>query len=68
MGFYAFSKSNGSRPTKKHRSMYLLTAEKGPFCSHHYRVAIVLSDTPESLKQGGDRYEYTKEVCYLLPN
>ena len=52
MGFHAFAKLNGARPNRL-RSLYLYTDEKRPFCKTHYRVTIVLSDTPESYKQGG---------------
>ena len=56
MGFKAFATLNGSRPRFKNRSLYLLTEETKPFCSYHYRVTVVLSDTRESLLQRGDRY------------
>ena len=62
MGFYAFSTFNGSRPRAWDRKLYLLTEEKKPFCSYHYRVTIVLSDTRESLIQGGDRYVRSKST------
>lgn len=55
MGLYAFSSLNGTKPKEEFRQLYLLTDDKKPFCSSHYRVSIVLSDTIESLKQGGDR-------------
>ena len=55
MGFHAFSTYNGTRPKKENRLLYLLTSEQKPFCSDHYRVKIVLSDTREAYHQGGDR-------------
>ncbi len=55
MGFKAFSSLNGSRPQKNNRQFYLLTEAEKPFCSWPYRVTIVLSDTSQSMKQGGDR-------------
>jgi hypothetical protein len=54
MGLYAFSKLNGTKP-KRHKSLYLYTDDKHPFCAIHYRVTIVLSDTYQAKKQGGDR-------------
>ena len=40
---------------KTGRRMYLMTSGHAPFCAWHYRVTIVLSDTRQSLRQGGDR-------------
>ena len=53
MGFSAFANLNGTKP-KKHKTLYLFTDERKPFCAIHYRVTIVLSDTPESKIQGQD--------------
>ena len=53
MGFSAFAKLNGTKP-KRHKTLYLYTDERKPFCAIHYRVTIVLSDTPESKIQGQD--------------
>ena len=55
MGMYAFSKLEGKRPPAINRAMFLMTTDHEPFCAYHHRVTIVLSDTPESYKQGGDR-------------
>ena len=54
MGFYAFSNLNGSKPVRR-KALYLFTDETRPFCANHYRVTIVLSDTIQSKRQGGDR-------------
>ncbi len=55
MGFKAFSTHNGTRPKKEYRKFFLLTEPEKPFCSWPFRVRIVLSDTPASMKQRGDR-------------
>ena len=55
LGFYAFAYLNGTKASKRRHGLYLHTNEKSPFCATHYRVTIVLSDTVQSLRQGGDR-------------
>ena len=71
MGMYAFSKLDGrppeplggpngrvSKSTSGGQNYYLMTDARRPFCAYHHRVTIVLSDTPQSMKQGGDRSDF----------
>ena len=55
LGFYAFAYLNGTKAQKRPHGLYLHTNKNSPFCATHYRVTIVLSDTLQSLRQGGDR-------------
>ena len=55
MGMYAFSKYKGAPAPRNQRLYYLMTSASRPFCAYHHRVTIVLSDTPASKEQGGDR-------------
>ena len=63
MGFYAFSSYDSQKPRKASRRMFLLTGGEEPFCEYHQRVTIVLSDTRNSIDQGGDR-----GVFYMILN
>ena len=36
MGFSAFAKLNGTKP-KRHKTLFLFTDERKPFCATHYR-------------------------------
>ena len=66
MGFSAFANLNGTKP-KKHKTLYLFTDERKPFCAIHYRVTIVLSDTPESKIQGQDDVRLLKFLARFSP-
>ena len=85
MGMYAFSKLDGrppeplggpngrvSRSTSGGQNYYLMTGASRPFCAYHHRVTIVLSDTPQSTRQGGDRSDFaiTKNgnISLLFPS
>ncbi|XP_011306825.1 pancreatic triacylglycerol lipase [Fopius arisanus] len=43
-----------AQPGNYHASVYLMTASEKPFCRGHYKVAINISKTDESVDHGGD--------------
>ncbi|CAL4075260.1 unnamed protein product, partial [Meganyctiphanes norvegica] len=54
MGAHADSYLNYTVPVEPHKTMYLMTGDKSPFCRFHMRVTLYMSLTPQARNHGGD--------------